>query len=113
MTGPDAKAHYGLLRQRYYDEVEQRLAPLGTVEWRPLPNNKVSQVRVIRASTPTKPETWPELDAWMAATLETMHALFAPIVKTLDASEFVTAPDGDSLGLDGNDLPGSEISPAR
>lgn len=104
MTGPDAKAHFGLLQQRYHDQVEQRLTPLGTLEWRPLPNNKVSQVRVMRASTPSNPETWPELDAWMATTLETMHALFAPIIKTLDATQYVPSPYDPSSGVETRDL---------
>ena len=99
MTGRDAKAHFGLLEQRYRDVVQQRLAPLGTLEWRQLPNAKESQIRVIRASTPSKPETWPELDAWMANTLEVMHALFAPIVKTLNAVDFVP-PAEDSQATD-------------
>lgn len=99
MTGRDAKAHFGLLEQRYRDVVQQRLAPLGTLEWRQLPNAKESQIRVIRASTPSKPETWPELDAWMANTLEVMHALFAPIVKTLNAVDFVS-PAEDSQATD-------------
>jgi hypothetical protein len=93
LTGRDAKAHFGLLEQRFRDLVEQRLTPLGTVEWRLLPNAKESQIRVVRTSTPAKPETWPELNAWMATTLDTMHRLFAPIVKTLDASEFIPATD--------------------
>jgi hypothetical protein len=104
MWGPDAKAHFGLIRQRYYDEVERRLTPLGTVEWRPLPNKKVSQIRVIRASTASNPKTWPELDAWMANTLETMHALFAPIVKTLDAAGYVPSPDDPSSVSEVSDL---------
>ena len=99
MTGRDAKAHFGLLEQRYRDVVQQRLAPLGTLEWRQLPNAKESQIRVIRASTPSKPETWPELDAWMANTLEVMPALFAPIVKTLNAVDFVPLAE-DSQATD-------------
>jgi hypothetical protein len=89
LTGPDAKAHFGLLEDRYRSLVDERLAPLGTIEWRLLPNAKESQVTVVRPSTPSKPETWPELDAWMAEALEVMHALFTPIVKGLNAAEFV------------------------
>lgn len=86
--GPDAKAHFGLIEERYRDEVEARLSGLGTLEWRLLPKGKESQIRVWRKTTPSNPATWPELDAWMASVLEAMEGLFRPIVKTLDATEF-------------------------
>ena len=35
MTGPDAKAHFGLLEQRHRTEVDAALSRLGPVEWRP------------------------------------------------------------------------------
>lgn len=89
MTGPDAKAHYGLIEANHRDEVERQLAPLGDVLWRRLPNAKQSQVQVLRSSTPVDPATWPELDEWMARTLETMDTLFRPLVRALDASAYV------------------------
>jgi hypothetical protein len=94
-TGPNAKAHYALVEQRHHDEVEQRLSPLGTVQWRLLPNAKESQIAVVRPTTPSKRETWPELNEWMVNTLETMHALFSPIVKTLDAADYVETQEAD------------------
>ena len=93
LTGADAKAHFGLLEQRFRAAVEERLAPFGTIEWRLLPKAKESQITVVRATTPSKPETWPELNLWMAETLEAMHGLFAPIVKGLNASEFIPPAD--------------------
>jgi hypothetical protein len=99
MTGPDAKAHFKLIEQRHYSVVQDRLSTFGTLEWRPLPDNKESQIALTRASTPSKPETWPELNQWMADTLETMHSLFSPIVKSLNAAELVgpeDEPAGDS-----------------
>ncbi len=88
-TGPDAKAHFGLVEQRHRTLVEEKLSPLGTVAWRLLPNGKESQISLVRASsTPSKKETWPELNEWMAGALETMSALFAPIVKGLNAAEY-------------------------
>lgn len=93
LTGPDAKAHFSLIEDRFHSEVEGRLAPLGTLDWRLLPKAKESQIALVRASTPSKPESWPELNGWMAATLEAMHSLFAPIVKGLNAVEFVQQAD--------------------
>ena len=87
--GPDAKANFGLIRERHHALVEERLASLGKLEWRPMPNAKESQILLTRQGTPTKKETWPDLNEWMASTLEAMHTLFSPIVKGLNAAEFV------------------------
>ena len=100
VTGPHAKAHYGLIEQRHRAQIEERLSPLGKLDWRPLPNAKESQIYLVRPSAPSKPETWPELDEWMARALEEMRSLFGPIVKSLDASEFI-APDAEGSGTDG------------
>ena len=100
LTGPNAKAHFWLIDQRHHTLVEERLSPLGKVEWRPLPNAKESQVSLVRPSTPTKKETWPDLDDWMANALEAMHKLFSPIVKGLNAAEYV-AEDVPADGTEG------------
>jgi hypothetical protein len=89
MTGPDAKAHFRLIEQRHRDLVEARLGTFGPIEWRLMPAAKVSQVRIIRQGAPADRATWPALDEWMADTLEAMRALFAPIVKTLNAADLV------------------------
>ncbi len=89
IAGPDAKAHFGLIRERHHALVEERLASLGKLEWRPMPNAKESQILLTRQGTPTNKETWPDLNEWMASTLEAMHTLFSPIVKGLNAAEFV------------------------
>lgn len=89
LTGPDAKAHFGLIEERFHAQVEASLAPLGTVEWRLLPKAKESQITLVRPSTPSIPDTWPELNAWMAEALEVMRKLFSPIAKSLHAAEFV------------------------
>jgi hypothetical protein len=104
MTGPDAKAHFGLIDERHHALVEERLSSLGNLEWRPMPNAKESQVLLTRLGTPTKKETWPDLDAWMASALEAMHRLFSPIVKGLSAAEFV-AEDVPADGVEGIPLP--------
>ena len=89
-----------LIDERHHAQVEERLSLLGKLEWRPLPNRQESQIYLARPSTPTKKETWPDLDSWMASALEAMHALFRPIVKGLNAAEFVEA-DGVTPGPEG------------
>lgn len=97
MTGPDAKAHFRLLEQRHRAEVEAALSRLGEVEWRLMPEAKVSMVRILRQGAPADRSTWPELNAWMADALETMQTLFRPIAKTLDANEAQPAPPDGGL----------------
>jgi len=99
--GPDAKAHYGLIDQRHRDVVEERLSPLGPVRWLsgPPESNSIS-IALSWPSTPADPKTWPELNDWMAASLEAMDDLFRPIVKDLDASDYVDpTKDADAVGV--------------
>ena len=97
LTGPDAKAHFHLIEERHRHDVEARIATFGKVEWRLLPNYRVSQVGIIRPGAPVDRATWPELDTWMADTLEAMHAVFAPIVKNLNAADWDTPDEGTSV----------------
>jgi hypothetical protein len=103
LTGPDAKAYYGLIEQRMRTQVEERLSRFGRVEWRPLPNRQVSQVGIQRVGLPNNPETWSELDRWMADVLEAMHALFSPIVKSLDAGDYGTGAGPSMADVTGSD----------
>lgn len=90
MSGRDAAVHYGLIEQRHREIVEDRLSPLGPVRWLgSMPDTKSISIAISRPSTPAEPGSWPDLDEWMARSLETMDDLFRPIVKTLDASEYV------------------------
>lgn len=87
LTGPNAKPHFHLIRQRYQREVEEALGAL--TQWRELPDKIESQIVLRRASTPADRTTWPELNAWFVENLEKMEALFRPIVRDLDASEYI------------------------
>ena len=109
LTGPNAKAHFELIDQRHHVLVEDRLSSLGKLEWRPLPNAKESQIYLARASTPTRTETWPDLDGWMAGALEVMRELFSPIVRSLNAADFV-AEDAATPRAEGDQtlLPSAE-----
>lgn len=98
ISGPNAKAHFGLIKQRHREVVDAQLSPLGSVEWDLYPDKKNSQIDVSRPSTPTRRETWPELNEWMANALEKMHALLSPIVRTLDAAGYVETEDADEEG---------------
>lgn len=108
LTGPDAKAHFHLIQQNHHQVVEAAMAPLGTIEWRLMPTAKESQISLMRPSTPSVKDSWLDLNEWMATTLETMHALFAPIVRTLDAAEYVP-PSQDSEFADVEPASGNGI----
>jgi len=88
MYGPKGKAHYSLLEAGHRQEIDAVLFLLGDVTWRPKPTRTESDVTVWRRVSPADPATWPQLNSWMAKTLRTMHDLFRPIVKTLDATAF-------------------------
>lgn len=94
LSGPDAPAHFDLLRRRYGEQVEARLSPLAKVRWHDGSASGSISVALSTESTPWDPTSWPKLDAWMAAVLEAMDELFRPIVKALDASEYVAAAEG-------------------
>lgn len=98
-TGRSAKAHYSMTEQRHRATVQEKLAPMGNVVWRPMPEAKQSMIRLERPSMPSKPETWPELNEWMARALSVMQELFSPIVKTLNAGEYVQ-DSGEPAELD-------------
>jgi hypothetical protein len=107
LDGPHAKAHYHLIEQRHRAEIEARLAHLGgEISWREKPQGNDSAIMVQRRKPQTDPATWPELNAWLADAVRTMHDLFRPIVRTLDASDYVPAsgssddPDTIDLSVD-------------
>ena len=84
MAGPNAKANFSAIRAEHKETIDA-LAP-GHVEWRELPDNKESQIRVIRESTPSDKNSWPGLNAWMAETLEAWSAALRPIIKSISPS---------------------------
>jgi len=100
-TGPDAKACFRLVEERHRGLIEERLSALGTLGWRLMPDARESQIHLeMRNATPSQPETWPKLNEWMAGTLETMHALFSPIVRNLIAAEYSPEDEGSSVSGD-------------
>jgi hypothetical protein len=80
ITGPNAKAYFKELQQRFAGEIENKL---GSVTWRELPEAKESQIQVVRESRPSEREAWPELNQWFAETLETWVEVLRPMVRDL------------------------------
>ena len=84
LTGPDAKRNFRMLESSYKTTIE---GVLGPVEWRELPNNKESQIRLIKATRPSDKTTWTSLVPWMAEQAERWAAVFRPIVSQFDLSD--------------------------
>ena len=71
--GPGALARYESVAQQHRQKVNERLSPLGALDW------QRSKILLNRSTTPSRPETWEERNAWMANAIETMRALFNEI----------------------------------
>jgi hypothetical protein len=75
-----------------------------------MPDGNDSAIMVQRRMPQTDPATWRELDEWLADAVRTMHDLFRPIVRTLDASEYVASAGGSDVEMerdrDGDRSPG-------
>jgi hypothetical protein len=100
IDGPDAKAYFHLIHDLYRNQVETRLGP---VEWRELPQGKESRIRASRPSILADRDTWPELDAWLAETIEKWADMFRPIVKNLNAADY--RPAASTADTTGNGQP--------
>jgi hypothetical protein len=71
--GPDAMARYELVAQQHRHQVDKRLSRLGALDWKP------GKISLGRSTTPAKPETSDERNAWMANAIETMRTVFNKI----------------------------------
>lgn len=100
LTGPLAKPHFYLLRDKYKSIIEGRL---GSLEWRELPSAKESQIGIMRPGKPSDPAMWLELDQWFGEHITRWVDVFRPIVKELDASASPSTPQ-DGVPLVAQDL---------
>lgn len=84
---PDAKAHYYLLESQK-EQVEQEIGK--ELEWRALPENKESQVRILKFDVGLNDENnWPKIFGWMADSLEAFDNAFRPRVKILNSNDYI------------------------
>lgn len=101
IDGSDAKAHFHLLEQ----DKEAIKAEMGEeLEWCELPERRASAVQLMsRGTDPTRRDEWEQQQQWMRDILEAMHRVFAPRVKELDASQWVSS-GGDIVAEGGQDI---------
>jgi len=85
MSGNDCKPFYYQLEQRK-PEIE---AALRALEWEELPGKKESRLTLRRHGLASDKSKWPELNAWFVAKATQWANYFEPIVKTLNAADWV------------------------
>lgn len=81
--GNDSKAHFALLQE---DKVPIEEIIGAILEWRD--NPKQNRIILTAKMDPKDRTMWSEQHAWLLEKLELFHAVFAPRVKTLDASQY-------------------------
>ena len=87
LTGENAKAHFALL-QKDKEEIERELNK--TLNWRENPDTEYSYIVIFKESyNLTNRDAWPALLEWQFDNLEALHRVFAPRIKTLDASDYI------------------------
>ncbi len=77
------------IRERYGAELEglrTSLSPLTQLEWTEGGARESAYVALKRPSHLGDEATWPDIDAWKRQAAEGLHALFSPVVRTLDAN---------------------------
>lgn len=83
---PNAKPHYYLLESQK-QQIETEIGE--TLEWRPLPNNKESQVRILKFKIGlNNKKNWTTIFEWIVNHLETFDKVFRPRIKNLHASDY-------------------------
>ena len=84
LSGPNAEAHYQLLRDQR-EEIEDALG--FKLEWKKGPNQRNLVLR--REGDTTDQVQWPEQHRWLLSTLLKFDQVFRPLVKKIDATDWV------------------------
>ena len=83
----DSKKHFALLLKDR-DEIERELGQ--TLDWDLKPSQRSCSIGTGRDTYDLKNrDNWPDYLDWMYEQLETFHRVFAPRIKTLDASDYI------------------------
>ena len=85
ISGSDAKAFFGLLRQQK-DEIERDFGD--TLDWQELPEKQDCRIAHERREVdPFDESDWPRQHEWLADRLITMHGVFSDRIRDLDADD--------------------------
>ncbi len=93
MWGPDATAHFYLLKEQQEAFHKEFGEPL---EWNELPEYKRSRISLYKEDTDPADETdWPNQHEWFASKLELFDKVFRPRIKVLDPADWELPEDED------------------
>lgn len=92
------------LLEEQKDEIEAKLGPL---EWKPLPGKGACRIVQRKEAEIEDREGWPELIGWLLERAKAFHAVFSPVVTSLDLEgppeeaepEGLAEPEPDRVGL--------------
>ena len=85
LTGPDSKAHFGLLASMK-DAIEREID--STLDWAEQPSTKVSRVILPRDADPDDENDWPNQVRWIAETFEKFDRAFRHRVRDINAADW-------------------------
>lgn len=88
LEGDNSKKHFALLLKDK-DEIELELER--TIEWSDKPGQKQCSIgKSVRDNCDLmNRDNWPDYLNWMCEELENLYSVFAPRIKTLDASDYI------------------------
>jgi hypothetical protein len=86
LSGGNAKAHFGLLKQQK-EAIERELGY--ALEWEELPEGQDSRIAsYLNDADPEDRADWPRQHEWLTKRLNDMRRVFGDRVKTLDADQW-------------------------
>ncbi len=94
MSDNNSKKYFALLDAQK-DEIERSFGQ--PLVWYNPPNKKMSRIFIRRSSDFLNSGKWTEQHEWLRLNLEKMHQVFAPIVKQLNATNFVAPEEETSI----------------
>ena len=93
VQGDNAEAHYHLL-EKQQEEIHNEFGE--TLEWNELPGSKSSRICLNKVNTDSLDENdWFHQYEWFRAKLERFDQVFRPIIRTLDAADYIPENDDE------------------
>lgn len=97
-SGPDSKAFFHLLEN---DKTVIETQVGENLDWRELPNKNESRIRLQRLDFDLANKAcWDEYVTWMVERLEKLRSVFGPLVKNLNASDYIPDQKNSLVGLE-------------
>jgi WD40 repeat protein/serine/threonine protein kinase len=108
LRGADAKPHFHLL-SREREQVEREIGT--SLEWQEKQSQKNSVV-ILKCPNvdPTNRQDWPRQHEWLLEKLEAFYKAFAPRIKNLRATDYVSGAGIESLSTESAGLAGERQS---